>query len=99
MCSLLVLEENQSVFERRSQGPSPGGEGLLSHSTEYLFSQKKKKNVLVGVLNLCLVILQKKKKKFVFGQVVIEIGSLDYCRLPTYVTGILVFVGLRLNYS
>ena len=22
-----------------------------------------------------------------FGQVVVEIGSLDYCRLPTYVTG------------
>ena len=40
MCSLLVLEENQSIFERRSRGPSPSGEGLLSHSTEYFLKKK-----------------------------------------------------------
>ena len=42
-------------------------------------SQKKKKKYIY--------IYTSRSTKFMFGQVVVEIGSLDYCRLPTYVTG------------
>ena len=46
-----------------------------------VISQQKKKKYIY------IYIYTSRSTKFMFGQVVVEIGSLDYCRLPTYVTG------------